>query len=108
MKKIFFIFAAFFFLATNAMAAGGKIAFVDTQSVFDKSILGKKYWNSTLPAFRPKVKFCEERRAWQALAGGLLDGPGRRTDTNMSLRTYVNTAIFRSHSVELQSSGSAP
>lgn len=43
MKKGFFLFAAFFFLATSAMAAGGKIAFVDTQSVFDKSKLGKKY-----------------------------------------------------------------
>jgi outer membrane protein len=30
-------------LATSAMAAGGKIAVVDTQTVFDKSKLGKKY-----------------------------------------------------------------
>jgi Skp family chaperone for outer membrane proteins len=29
--------------ATNAMAAGGKIAFIDTQTVFDKTKLGKKY-----------------------------------------------------------------
>ena len=43
MKKIVFLFAALFFLATSAMAAGGKIAYVDTQSVFDKSKLGKKY-----------------------------------------------------------------
>jgi outer membrane protein len=43
MKKGVFLFAALFFLATSAMAAGGKIAFVDTQSVFDKSKLGKKY-----------------------------------------------------------------
>jgi outer membrane protein len=29
--------------ATSAVAAGGKIAFVDTQTVFDKTKLGKKY-----------------------------------------------------------------
>jgi outer membrane protein len=43
MKKGVLLFAALFFLVTSAMAAGGKIAFVDTQSVFDKSKLGKKY-----------------------------------------------------------------
>jgi outer membrane protein len=30
-------------LSTAAMAAGGKIAYVDTQTVFDKTKLGKKY-----------------------------------------------------------------
>jgi outer membrane protein len=30
-------------LATTAMAAGGKTAIVDSQEVFDKTILGKKY-----------------------------------------------------------------
>src|SRR5512139_3460388 len=29
--------------ATSALAAGGKIAFVDTQTVFDKAKVGKKY-----------------------------------------------------------------
>jgi Skp family chaperone for outer membrane proteins len=42
MKKIVLMFAALFFLATSAMAAG-KIAYVDTQAVFDKAKLGKKY-----------------------------------------------------------------
>jgi len=42
MKKIVFMLAALF-LATSAMAAGGKIAFVDTQTVFDKTKLGKQY-----------------------------------------------------------------
>ena len=30
-------------LSTTAMAAGGKIAYVDTQTVFDKTKLGKRY-----------------------------------------------------------------
>jgi outer membrane protein len=34
---------ALMFLAASAMASGGKIAYVDTQSVFDKTKLGKKY-----------------------------------------------------------------
>jgi outer membrane protein len=43
MKKIVIFLAALLLLATSAMAANGKIAFVDTQSVFDKSKLGKQY-----------------------------------------------------------------
>jgi outer membrane protein len=43
MKKIVFLIAALFFLAASALAAGNKIAFVDTQTVFDKTKLGKKY-----------------------------------------------------------------
>jgi len=43
MKKVVFLTAALFFVAASAMAAGSKIAFVDTQSVFDKTKLGKKY-----------------------------------------------------------------
>ncbi len=43
MKKIVFMLAALFLLTTSAMAAGGKIAFVDTQTVFDKTKLGKQY-----------------------------------------------------------------
>jgi Skp family chaperone for outer membrane proteins len=43
MKKIFFTFLALFLLSSSAMAAGGKIAFVDTQTVFEKTILGKQY-----------------------------------------------------------------
>ena len=30
-------------MATSAFAAGDKIAFVDTQTVFDKTKIGKKY-----------------------------------------------------------------
>jgi outer membrane protein len=43
MKKILIIVVAFLIVATTAFAAGGKIAFVDTQTVFDKTKVGKKY-----------------------------------------------------------------
>lgn len=42
-KKILLLAAAVTLLAASAMAAGGKIAYVDTQAVFDKTKLGKKY-----------------------------------------------------------------
>ncbi len=43
MKKIVLLIAVIAGLTANAMAAGGKIAFVDSQAVFDKTKLGKKY-----------------------------------------------------------------
>ncbi len=43
MKKVIFMSVAVFFLAASAMAASGKIAFVDQQTVFDKTKLGKNY-----------------------------------------------------------------
>jgi outer membrane protein len=43
MKKMMFAAAILIIMATTALAAGGKIAFVDSQSVFDKTKLGKKY-----------------------------------------------------------------
>lgn len=43
MKRIVLLFAAMLFLTSTALAAGGKIAYVDTQIVFDKAKLGKKY-----------------------------------------------------------------
>jgi len=43
MKKVAVIVVALCFIAVSAMAAGGKIAYVDSQSVFDKTKLGKKY-----------------------------------------------------------------
>jgi len=43
MKKIALSVIALVFIASSAMAAGGKIAFVDSQTVFDKTKLGKKY-----------------------------------------------------------------
>jgi outer membrane protein len=43
MKKAMFTAALIIVMATTALAAGGKIAYVDSQSVFDKTKLGKKY-----------------------------------------------------------------
>jgi outer membrane protein len=43
MKKIALVCAIVMALAASAMAAGGKTGYVDTQAVFDKTKLGKKY-----------------------------------------------------------------
>jgi outer membrane protein len=43
MKKIAVMVAAMCVIAVSAMAAGEKIAYVDSQAVFDKTKLGKKY-----------------------------------------------------------------
>jgi outer membrane protein len=43
MKKVLVLVVALLVAASTAFAAGGKIAFVDTQSVFDKTKVGKKY-----------------------------------------------------------------
>jgi outer membrane protein len=43
MKKAVFLIALSVFIAATAAAGGGRIAYVDTQAVFDKSKLGKKY-----------------------------------------------------------------
>lgn len=43
MKKMLLTVAIALITASSAMAAGGKIAYVDTQTVFDKTKIGKKY-----------------------------------------------------------------
>ena len=43
MKKVLVLMAALLVAASSAFAAGNKIAFVDTQEVFDKTKVGKKY-----------------------------------------------------------------
>ena len=43
MKKILLLIVALLLAAPAVHAAGGKMAFVDTQLVFDKTKLGKKY-----------------------------------------------------------------
>jgi len=43
MKKIALMVAAMCLIAVSAMAAGEKIAYVDSQAVFDKTKMGKKY-----------------------------------------------------------------
>ena len=43
MKKVLALIVALLLAASAAYAAGGKMAFVDTQAVFDKTKVGKKY-----------------------------------------------------------------
>lgn len=43
MKKVLVLMIALLVASSSALAAGSKIAFVDTQAVFDKTKLGKKY-----------------------------------------------------------------
>ena len=43
MKRITLLCMAMLLITATAMAAGGKVAYVDSQSVFDKTKLGKKY-----------------------------------------------------------------
>jgi outer membrane protein len=43
MKKALVLVVALLVASSSAYAAGGKMAFVDTQTVFDKTKLGKKY-----------------------------------------------------------------
>lgn len=43
MKRVSLMVVALLTAASVAMAAGGKIAYIDTQVVFDKTKLGKKY-----------------------------------------------------------------
>lgn len=43
MKRLVFTAVILIVMVSTAMAAGGRIAYVDSQSVFDKTKLGKKY-----------------------------------------------------------------
>jgi outer membrane protein len=43
MKRLVFAAVILIAMASTTMAAGGRIAYVDSQSVFDKTKLGKKY-----------------------------------------------------------------
>ncbi len=43
MKRLMFAAVIVIMAASTALAAGGRIAYVDSQSVFDKTKLGKKY-----------------------------------------------------------------
>jgi outer membrane protein len=59
MKKIVLSIVALVFIATSAMAAGGKIAFVDSQSVFDKTKLGKKYQGTVREYYESRKKILD-------------------------------------------------
>lgn len=60
MKKIVLLCVTIMLFASTAMAAGGKIAYVDTQSVFDKAKLGKKYQNVVREYYESRKKILDE------------------------------------------------
>ena len=59
MKKILTIIAVIGLIASSALAAGGKIAYVDTQTVFDKTKLGKKYQAVVREYFESRKKILD-------------------------------------------------
>jgi outer membrane protein len=59
MKKLVLAAVAMIMIALPAMAAGGKIAYVDTQTVFDKTKLGKKYQNTIREYFESRKKIVD-------------------------------------------------
>ena len=60
MKKIVLLCVTIVLLATTAMAAGGKIAYVDTQVVFDKAKLGKKYQSVVREYYESRKKILDQ------------------------------------------------
>ena len=58
-KKILFVLLALVFCATNAVAAGAKIAYVDTQRVFNETKLGKKYQGMLREYFKDRKKILD-------------------------------------------------
>jgi outer membrane protein len=59
MKKVLLLIVVLLFAASSAIAAGGKIAFVDTQTVFDKTKLGKKYQGTLKEYFDSRKKILD-------------------------------------------------
>jgi outer membrane protein len=59
MKKILMMVAVIGLIASSALAAGGKIAYVDTQTVFDKTKLGKKYQAVVREYFESRKKILD-------------------------------------------------
>lgn len=60
MKKIALVCALVMALAASAMAAGGKTGYVDTQAVFDKTKLGKKYQGVVREYYESRKKILDE------------------------------------------------
>jgi len=60
MKRIILLFVTMLFVATTAMAAGGKTAYVDTQAVFDKAKLGKKYQGVVREYYESRKKILDQ------------------------------------------------
>lgn len=59
MKRIFVMVVALLTAASIASAAGGKIAYIDTQVVFDKTKLGKKYQGVLKEYFESRKKILD-------------------------------------------------
>jgi|MudIll2142460700_1097286.scaffolds.fasta_scaffold21192_2 outer membrane protein len=60
MKRIILLFVTMLLVATTAMAAGGKTAYVDTQAVFDKAKLGKKYQGVVREYYESRKKILDQ------------------------------------------------
>lgn len=60
MKRIVLLTVTILLIATTAMAAGGKTAYVDTQAVFDKAKLGKKYQNVVREYYESRKKILDQ------------------------------------------------
>ena len=59
MRKILVLMVALLLAASSAFAAGNKISFVDTQAVFDKTKLGKKYQGILKEYFESRKKILD-------------------------------------------------
>jgi outer membrane protein len=59
MKKILLTAAVMLMIAVPAFAAGGKMAYVDTQAVFDKTKLGKKYQGTIRDYYESRKKIVD-------------------------------------------------
>lgn len=59
MKRFLVVVIALVLLATASFAAGGKTAFIDTQTVFDKTKLGKKYQGILREYFESRKKILD-------------------------------------------------
>lgn len=62
MKKFLLTVSVLCLIATNALAASGKIAYVDTQKVFEKTNLGKKYKGIITEYFESRKKLVDEQK----------------------------------------------
>jgi outer membrane protein len=59
MKKVMLCMVVLLVAASSAFAAGNKIAFVDTQAVFDKTKVGKKYQGILKEYFESRKKILD-------------------------------------------------
>ncbi len=60
MKKMMYAAMALIIMASTAFAAGGRIAYVDSQTVFDKTKLGKKYQGIVREYYESRKKILDE------------------------------------------------